>query len=110
MGLVETVLVTGYSAAPRGTSMHARYEHCGVVLEVDPRTDVVVAAEFTVITGLANDFLRRLVVGYDLSQGIAGLAALIKSRYLAPSSDAMVVALRGAVQRYSDHKVTQATT
>jgi len=106
---VETILVTGYSAAPKGTSMQTQYAHCGVVLEVDPRTEQVVGAEFTVITGLANDFLRRLVTGYDLSKGIGDLIELIKTRYLAPSADAMVVALRGAFQRYREYQAAQTT-
>lgn len=82
--------------------MFERYGHCGVVLEIDAKTNRIVEAEFTVVTDLANGFLRNLLVDYDLSQGVDPLAELIRQYYLAPSQDAMIVALRSAVQRYME--------
>ncbi|MEW6242925.1 MAG: DUF3870 domain-containing protein [Bacillota bacterium] len=98
----ETVLVTGYSKAPQGTVMHEVYRLCGVVLEIDPETNVIVDAELTFITDLAQRFFHKLIVGYNLSDGIDGLVERIRKRYLAPSDEAMIAALKTAIQRFME--------
>lgn len=98
-----TVLVTGYAKAPQGTSMYEVFKHVGIVLEIDPNTDTIVDAEFTVVTEVASRFLRDLLRGYDLRQGLEPLVATIRQRYFAPSQEALIKAVRVAVQRYRDH-------
>lgn len=100
----KTVLVTGYAKAPEGTSMHQVYRHAGVVLEIDPERNVVVDAEFTLITDLAKRFFKDMLVGYDLNQGLGPLFEIIEEHYLAPSQQAMMAAIRAALQRYYDQK------
>ncbi|SHG04082.1 DUF3870 domain-containing protein [Ornithinibacillus halophilus] len=103
MGDVNTVLVTGYSKAPQGTSMYEIYKHAGIVLEINANTNVIENVSFTFITKLTSDFFERLVVGYDLSDGIDPLIEKIKNHYLAPSQQAVIVALKSAIQRYWNH-------
>jgi len=97
-----TVLVTGYAKAPQGTSMYEVFKHVGIVLEIDPRTDTIVDAEFTVVTDVASRFLRELLKGYNLRQGLEPLLTTIRQRYFAPSQEALIKAVRVAVQRYKD--------
>lgn len=98
------VLVTGYAKAPEGTSMHQVFRHAGVVLAIDPVTDTIVDAEFTFVTRLARRFVRDLVVGYELDRGLEPLFKELEERYLAPSQQALMVAIRSAVQRYSERQ------
>lgn len=100
----RTVLVTGYAKAPQGTSMYEQYKHAGIVLEIDPVTNVIVDAEFTFVTDLAQRFFKEIVAGYCLDGGLEGLLAEINARYLAPSSLAVVAALKSALQRYFEHR------
>lgn len=102
MEQLHTVLVTGYSKAPQHTSMYELYKHAGIVLEIDPRSHVIVNADFTVIADLTKVFFRRLVIGYDLTNGLTDLVERIRQHYFAPSEQAIVVALQVAVQRYWD--------
>jgi hypothetical protein len=99
---LETVIVTGYAKAPQGTSMYEVYKHAGIVLEIDIRTHVIKAAEFTFIADLTKKYFNRLVVGYCLLEGIDPLIQRIKSHYFAPSQQAIIVAIQSAVQRYWD--------
>lgn len=101
---MKTILVTGYSKAPQGTSMYETYKHVGIILEVDPETDKIVNASFTFISELTTNFFTRMVVGYNLRKGLDELITEIKHRYLAPSQQAVIVALKSAVQRYWDYK------
>lgn len=99
------ILVTGYSKAPHGTSMYEVYKHAGVVLKIDLKKNTIVDLEFTVIAKLTNDFLRELVIGYCLDEGIDNLILIIKKYYLVPSQQSFVVALQAAYHRYLEHKV-----
>jgi hypothetical protein len=96
----NTVLVSGYSAAPKGTSMFEEFKHAGVVLEIDVDTHRIVAVDATFVTELARSFFARLVIGYDVTQGAGQLERNIAARLHTPSRDALIVALRAAIQRY----------
>lgn len=101
---ISTVLVTAYAKAPQGSAMYELYKHSGIVLEIDPQTNRIVNAEFTFITGLAQDFFRRLIVGYDLSNGIEDLVERIEDHYFAPSTNSVIVALKSAYKRYVERQ------
>jgi hypothetical protein len=101
---MRTVLVTGYSKAPQGTSMYEVYKHVGIILEIDPETNIIQNASFTFVSSLTTEFFGKMVNGYDLSIGIDALIEEIKNRYLAPSQQAVIVALKAANQRYWDYK------
>jgi hypothetical protein len=98
----QTVLVTGYAQAPKGTPMFEVYKWAGIMLEVDVQTNRIVAADSTLIAELSRDFLRRLVVGYDLGAGVEPLLQLMIARLQTPSREALIVAMRSAAQRYAE--------
>lgn len=99
-----TVLVTGYAPAPKGTAMYEVHKYAGIVLEIDLETEVILNAEFTFVTDLAKSFVTRLVQGYDLHDGTDGLLDLVSAYYVAPSTDAVKMAIKVAAQRYNDYK------
>lgn len=103
-GTGQTIMVTGYAKAPQGTSMYEQFRHAGVVLEIDPATETIVDAEFTFVTQLAQRFCRGMVIGYRLGKGLEPLVADFRTRYAAPSQQAVIMALRVAVQRYHEHR------
>lgn len=96
----RTVLVSGYAQAPRGTGMSETLTWIGVLLEIDLKTHVIVAADATFVTELARDFFRRTVTGYCLTDGLEGLFALIDNRIHTPSKNSLQTALQAAFQRY----------
>lgn len=101
---MKTVLVTGYAKAPQGTVMYEISKHAGIVLEINLNSNVIINAEFTFVTDLAKDFFRRLLVGYDLTDGINDLIEHIERNYYAPSTSAIIVALKAAYRRYEENK------
>ncbi len=100
----ETVMVTGYAPAPRGTAMHHQFGHVGVIFEIDLSNDTIVDGEFTFVTNLAKDFYARLVQGHDLKDGPEALCNKIRSKCWTPSTEAIVACVKIAVQRYFDTK------
>jgi hypothetical protein len=99
-----TILVTGYSKAPKDTALYETYTYMGVSLEINVETNEIVNADFTFITGLPQDFLRRLIVGYNLKNGINPLVGRIRNCFFARSQQSVIVAIQSAVQRYWDSK------
>ena len=100
MQKLDSVLVTAYAKAPQGTSMFEMYKHAGIVLEVNEQTHEVIDAEFTFITKLAQDYFKRMIVGFDLTSNIEILIKRIESHYYAPSTGSVIVALKSAQKRY----------
>lgn len=103
MQKLDTILVTGYSKAPQGTSMYEIYKHAGIVLEIELSTHKIVNAEFTFVTDLTKRFFEQLILGYELDKSIDPLIERIQNHYFAPSQQAIIVALQSAVQRYWYH-------
>jgi hypothetical protein len=101
---LKTVLVTGYAKAPQGSAMYEIYKTSGIVLEIDIETNVIVNAEFTFVTDLARDFLSRVLVHYDLTNGLDDLIKRIETHYYTPSTNSVIVALKAAYTRYIEKK------
>ncbi|MFJ7827861.1 DUF3870 domain-containing protein [Psychrobacillus sp. NPDC096623] len=100
MQQLNTLLVTAYAKAPQGTAMYETYKHAGIVLEIDKLTHKIVDAEFTFITELAQNFFKRMLIDFDFTADINILIERIEEHYLAPSSGAVIVALKSAQKRY----------
>lgn len=101
MGM-PTVLITAYAKAPQSTSMYENFKYAGIVLEIHKESHIILNAEFTFVTKLAQDYFKRIIVGYDFSQDIQPIIETIKSDFLAPSQQSVIVALKIAHQRYKD--------
>lgn len=99
---MDTVLLTAYAKAPKGTPMYEQYKYSGLVLEVDRKTHLIKDVEVTFITELAQDYFRRLMIGIDFSKDLDIAIEKIKKSYFAPSQQSIIVALKIAYQRYWD--------
>lgn len=98
-----TLIVTAYSKAPQNTTMYENNKFMGIVLEINKETHVIVNAEATLITQVAKDYFKRLLVGVNFKEDITPVLESIKENYLAPSQNSMIVALKVAHQRYLDN-------
>ena len=98
------IMVSGYAPAPRGTSFQNLYRSLGVIMIDDIETDIVIDAEFTFVTTLANDFFSEFMQGIDLKININELAEDIKARCWAPSTEALIACVKIAIKRYFDTK------
>ncbi|MCQ6264216.1 DUF3870 domain-containing protein [Fictibacillus sp. WQ 8-8] len=108
---MKTVLVTGYAKAPHGNYMFEVCKTSGIVMEIDTETNMIVNAEFTFATELARDFLRRVIVNYNLAQGIDGLIQRIEDYYYTPSTPSVIMAVKAAHKRYLEKmRYSQAAT
>ncbi|MFX0538185.1 DUF3870 domain-containing protein [Ornithinimicrobium sp. Y1847] len=98
-----TVLVTGYSAAPSNTGSHAVYGQVGVIFEIDRHSHTVVDASFLVVTPVAQEFLRRIVLRRRLPEDAEQMMEDIRTNYLAPSANALAISVRNAARRFTGY-------
>lgn len=99
---VNTALVTAYSKAPRDTAMYENNKLMGVVVEVNLESHEIIDVEVTVITTLAKNFFKKLLIGVNLVEELDEATELIKNHYFTASTTALIVALKNVRQRYLD--------
>lgn len=102
MKLMPTIFVSAYSQAPKGTKLSEHGQIIGVMLEIDRKTHNIIDTECTFITSLAQNYYRRLIIGYNFKTEIDEIIKTIEANFIIPSTHALVVALRIAHQRYMD--------
>lgn len=102
----ETILVTSYAKVPQKTAMDEQYKFAGIILEIDVNNNRIVNAEFTFVTSLAKDFIARILIGYDLSNGVEDLINEVERRFVGPSVHSVIVGIKSAYNRYLEHMST----
>ena len=100
----NTVLFSGYAKVPQNAPNHDHLREVSCVIEVDMDTKTIVNCEFGRLKPLTNDFLKRMIIGYDLSQGLDALVANIKKRCQLVSKNAIIKTLEICYQKYVDYK------
>lgn len=77
-----------------------------LVLEVDPRTDIIVNAECSCLLELGRDWFRRQVVGKRIVEDEAGLLKPFETLCAFPGRKTIVRGLQNAHNRYREYKGT----
>ena len=95
------MLVCGTALLPKSSSLYERFRAITCVLEVDRGR--IVDVEFSTATALTNTYLKRLMVGYDLHQGIGSLVEQITANCLLDSEKAFMRSLANAYLKWYEH-------
>lgn len=103
MRKLDTVFVTGYSQAPKGTKLFQDGALIGVMLEVDRTTNRIVNAECTFITHAAQDYFKRMMNGFDFKNELDEIVQTVEANMFIPSTQSIIVAIKIAHQRYMDN-------
>lgn len=99
---LNTVFVSGYTQAPKGTKLFEAGSTIGVMLEVDRKSNQIVDVECTFVTQLAKNYLKKLMIGYNLHDDLDEMIETIEHNLFIPSTQSIIVALKIAHQRYMD--------
>lgn len=102
MRKLDTVFVSGYSQAPKGTKLFQDGALIGVMFEVNRETHTIVNAECTFITHAAQDFFKRMMIGFDLKNELDEMVKTVEANMFIPSTQSIIVAIKIAHQRYMD--------
>lgn len=99
---MDTLFITGYAQAPKGTHLFEMGPTIGVMLEIEFHSHKVINAEATFVTGLARDYFGRLLKGYNFKTDLNKMIENIENHMFIPTAPSLIVALKIAHQRYMD--------
>lgn len=97
---MNTVFIAGYARLPAGMAAKNVYDNLTITAEIDKTYGVIVAANCTLATEHGRDFVKQLLRGYSLQDGIEQPIAEIKEHYLGKANNALVSALRDLYKQY----------
>lgn len=90
----ETIFITGYAKLPSSITAEKLYQVIAVGVEIDPNTGIIVECDVTLATIVGRSFFKKLVLGYNLSEGIDGLILQFEKRYHGSARKAIITGLK----------------
>lgn len=93
------VLVTGYAKLPQGITAAELYSIVGVSLLVDRDSGNIVDVDCTLVTQVARDFVKSIVIGGNLN-ALDSIEAEFERSYLGSAKKALISALRTCNEKY----------
>ena len=97
---MSTGIFVGHAKPPATAVSGQMYTILSVVCEADMETGVIVAAEFTVATDLAKDYLDRLLRGRNLGTEEDAIIEELERCYFSGTQKALIQAFRDMTKRY----------
>lgn len=96
----NTVYFISYAQLPENISAKKVVGTIGLGIVVDFYTDIIVDTSCTLITEEAREFLKSIIVGYNLSNGIEELIEEVRFRFNGQSQKSVCVVLRDVHRKY----------
>jgi hypothetical protein len=93
------IFVTGYAKLPKGITATELYHVIAVGLIVDKETGIIVDADCSLVTRVAKEFFKELVVGQNLND-CQELHALFKDKYYGSAKKALLSALKTCNEKF----------
>ena len=100
----SSVIFSAYAKLPAGITAYEVHKVIGVVVEIDMHTGRILQAECTLATKLASDFIAKMLVGYNMNDGLDELNAMIEKHYQASAKKAVLTAVRMLNDKFISHK------
>jgi hypothetical protein len=97
---MSTSIFVGHAKPPSNTVSGQMYTILSVVCEVDMESGLIVAAEFTVATDLAKDYLNRMLSGRNLGTDEDTIVAELERCYFSGTQKALIQCFRDMAKRY----------
>jgi hypothetical protein len=97
---MSTSIFVGHAKPPSNTVSGQMYTILSVVCEVEMDTGIIVAAELTVATALARDYLDRMLTGRNLGTDEDAIVAEFERCYFSGTQKALIQSFRDMAKRY----------
>ena len=98
------ILFSGYAKLPTGITASEMYKVIGVIVLIDIDKEVIVEADCTLATRLANKHVSSALVGCSMKNGADPLVRNIDHIYQGSAKKAIITALRIIYDKYRSHK------
>ena len=102
--LRDGVIFSAYAKLPVGITAYEAHKVIGVIVVIDVHTGIVLQAECTLATKVANDFMAQLLIGYNFDTGLEPLYNMIDKHHQGSSKKAVLTAVRMLYDKYISYK------
>lgn len=93
------IFLTGYAKLPKGITATELYHVIAVGLIVNKETGIIVDADCSLVTRVAKEFFKELVVGKNLND-YQELQAVFKEKYYGSAKKALISALKTCNEKF----------
>lgn len=100
----ELTFFSGYAKLPSGITATEMYRVIGVVVVVDMETETIVEADCTLATETGRNFIRNIIAGFSLANGIEPLMRIVDTRYQGSAKKAIITAMKIIYDKYRSYK------
>lgn len=96
----ETLFYAGHARLPQGMAAQNMFESLSITVEIDPKYAVIIEASCTLATDHGMAFVRDLLRGHSLRDGIEELVVVMQQRYNGRACNALIAALKDLYLQY----------
>ncbi|MEC1157201.1 DUF3870 domain-containing protein [Cytobacillus horneckiae] len=91
---MNTYFIAGHAKLPQGMAARSLYDSITITLELDFKYGVIVDASCTLATDHGKEYIRQLLRGYSLNDGIEDIIGKIKQHYRGKAGQAIQAAIK----------------
>jgi hypothetical protein len=99
MALAPVIVVAGYGKFPQNTSAESLHSVLALVVRVNTQTHIVEDVSTTLLTRVADEFIRGLLCGTNLLED-DGFVTRFQESYFGHADRGVVAAFRDLAKRY----------
>lgn len=100
---MKTCFIAGHGRLPSGMAARSQYETLAITVEIDEQHGVILEADCTLATEQAKRFIRGVLRGYCLEDGIEKLTQELNAVYHGAAKAAIITALKDVEIEYRRH-------
>lgn len=98
--LNNTLFIAGHARLPQGMAAKSVFDSLTITVEVDMKYGVILDASCTLATEHGRSFVRNLLRGNSLCDGIDTPLQLIQAHYRGKATNALVAALKDLYNQF----------
>lgn len=97
---MNTYFIAGHAKLPQGMAARNLYDSVTLTLELDFKYAVIVDASCTLATDHGREFIRQLLRGYSLHDGLEELIGKVQTYYRGKATQAIQAALKDVYAQF----------
>jgi|SRR5579875_188772 len=97
---MNTLFIAGHAKLPSGMAAKSIFETLTITAEIDKIYGVIVDASCTLATEHGRDYIKRILRGHSLRNGIDKPLEDLKHFYLGKANNALIAALKDLYKQY----------
>ncbi|MDN4075954.1 DUF3870 domain-containing protein [Fictibacillus terranigra] len=97
---MNTYFIAGHAKLPQGMAARSLYDSVTITLELDFKYGVIIDASCTLATEHGREYIRQLLCGYSLDEGVDQLIERIQKHYRGKASQAIQAAIKDVYNQF----------